>query len=606
MGFLKKNRYIILLRIALGISIVAIGYLTTMFYYQVRDLDSSFESIENANAVQDELMNLLLVINDNEIKLSGFVITEDVELLQENFNNKKRVRKYVENLKKNSLQREYLEIKVKDLEKLIENKYLLFDKIILLIKNKPYDKPLLEALILKSKILNERIEYFLNDTVRFEIDKVKKYNKDYQEKIANCRNTVLILALLSVFIFLLSYSRMNDNILMLKKMNDDLKFLNETFNNAEVIAGFGSWKINLHTNTYTYSDNFFRLLGAEPQSFDPTLENISKYIHPDDVEYAIKTHQDSLAKQIPTSIIYRYVLPSGELKYIISIGNFTTNSEGETVKIGVNHDVTEHFKNTAELEEKNKRLTAINAELESFNNIVSHDLQEPLRKIQMFISRIESNDFGNISEQGKGYFNKIKVSANRMQNLMVDLVNYSRTIKGTKVFENVDLNDVLNEIIDELSITIEETNTTIRVGKLPVILGTQFQIQQLFMNIINNSLKYIQKGKTPEINIFSEDFFVDNSLDNNNNNNPQEGKVITNKDYFKIVISDNGIGFDQEYSQKIFQLFRRLETELTYEGTGLGLAICKKIVENHDGFIKAEGVLDVGAKFIIYFPKAKE
>ncbi|RZJ98853.1 MAG: PAS domain-containing sensor histidine kinase, partial [Flavobacterium sp.] len=387
---------------------------------------------------------------------------------------------------------------------------------------------------------------------------------------------------------------------ILKRVNDDLKLLNETFNNAEKIAGFGYWKVNLVTNDYTFSDNFYRFLEEEPKSFRPSLENFTKYIHPDDLEYVQKTDQDSIENQIPTSILYRYVLPSGALKYVISTANFWTNNKEESFKIGVIHDVTEQFKKTFELEENNKKLVAINAELESFNNIASHDLQEPLRKIQMFISRIESNDLTAMSESGKGYFDKIKLSANRMQNLMIDLVNYSRTIKSDKVFIKIDLNQMLKDVLEELSVNIEETKAKIFIDELPEIFGTKFQIQQLFVNLISNSLKYTRPNIIPEIQISIIDFFADDLKDAVNDTSD---KIISSKDYYKIIVSDNGIGFNQEYSHRIFQLFRRLETEITYTGTGLGLAICKKIIENHNGFIKAVGMPNIGAKFIIYLPK---
>lgn len=599
MKFLKQNKYVFLLRIALGISIIAIGYLTTMFYFQMKDLASSFQSIENTNTTKNELEHLFSILKEDEIKLSNLIIADDIAVSKGIFN-REEAKSKIANLRQLSIENKFFHHSILNLESLVDKKYVLFDEIVTLSKTTPFDKDVFKEKLFENKRFNDNLYRFLEDDVKPNLAGVKLQNENYPEKIASTRKTVFILAVLSILIFLLSYSKMNDNLLILKKVNDDLKLLNETFNNAEKIAGFGYWKVNLETNEYTFSDNFYRLLEEEAKHFIPNFYNLIKYIHPDDYQYVVKTDEDSIRNQIPTSILYRYILPSGTLKYVISTANFRTNNKGETFKIGVIHDVTEQFKKTFELEENNKKLIAINAELESFNNIASHDLQEPLRKIQMFISRIESNDLEAISEAGKGYFDKIKLSANRMQNLMIDLVNYSRTIKSDKVFIKVDLNEILRDVLEELAVNIEESKAKISIEALPEIFGTKFQIQQLFVNLISNSLKYTKPDAIPEIEISTDNLFVDDLKDAVNE---KSDKIITNKDYYKIIVSDNGIGFNQEYSQRIFQLFRRLETEITYTGTGLGLAICKKIIENHNGFIKAEGKLTIGAKFIIYLPR---
>lgn len=600
MKFLKQNKYVFLLRIALGISIIAIGYLTTMFYFQMKDLDSSFQSIENTNTIKNELEDLFSLLKEDEIKLSNLIIADDIAFSKGIFSREK-ARTKIANLKKLSVDKKFFYQSIHHLESLIDEKYILFGEIVALSQSIPLNENAFKEKLFENKRFNENLYNFLENDIKPNLAGVKLQNENYPEKIASSRKTVFILAVISVLIFLLFYSKMNDNLLILKKVNDDLMLLNETFNNAEKIAGFGYWKVNIETNEYTFSDNFYRLLEEEPERFHADFDNFMKYIHPDDYEYVIKTDKNSIENQIPTSILYRYILPSGELKYVISTANYRTNNKEKIFKIGVIHDVTEQFKKTFELEENNKKLIAINAELESFNNIASHDLQEPLRKIQMFISRIEANDLEAISEAGKGYFYKIKLSANRMQNLMIDLVNYSRTIKSDKVFAKLNLNEIIKDVLEELNGSVEETNAKISIEELPQIFGTKFQIQQLFVNLISNSLKYTKPNTIPEINVFTEDLFVDDLKDAVNE---KSDKIITNKDYYKIIVSDNGIGFNQEYSQRIFQLFKRLETEITYSGTGLGLAICKKISENHNGFIKAEGKLNVGAKFIIYLPKS--
>jgi signal transduction histidine kinase len=387
---------------------------------------------------------------------------------------------------------------------------------------------------------------------------------------------------------------MNVDIVELTKTNDELKFLNLSFNNAEKIAGFGHWKVNGQTGIYEFSDNFYRLLGEEPGAFEPKLSSVIKFIHPDDVDYVIERHNNSFVTEEPTSMMFRFILADGQTKYIKSVGSFSKNSTDELIKTGVLYDMTDQYEKTVELEESNSELKSINAELESFNNIVSHDLQEPLHKIQMFISRIEGSEIDEVSEKTKTYFAKIRLSANKMQTLLIDLVNYSRTIKGDKVYVDIDLKETIHRAIDELSSDIEDKNATIELGTLPKMKAISFQLDQLFINLISNALKYSKDDVAPQIHIYTEDIFE---------NVFYGDKLILDEEYHKIVLKDNGIGFKQEYAEKIFVLFQRLEKDPKYTGTGLGLAICKRIVDNHGGYIKVESEPNVGTEFNIYIPK---
>ncbi len=602
MKFLNFYKSSILLKVALGISIIAIGYLTTMFYFQMRDLNSSFNAIENANNTQVKVEKLISLLKDGEIKLHSYIITKHLSFLDDDDREKSIVENNLNDLKNKFKKNRQLSIDFNELNYLVEARYKLLGKISTLAASTENNTILLNEKIIESHQINKQIDDLLNSTLTNEISLIKYHNKTYQERLKETRNTVLLIALVSILIFLLSYNKMNDNILSLKKMNDELKIVNEIFKTSEEIAGFGHWKYNLVTKKYTFSENLFKILEVSPDSFNEDEYSILKFLHPDDVEYASNIHFESIKNKQTTSLFYRVILPNGKIKYMSAIGSFTKNGKNQDVKIGVTQDITALNKSNIELKQKNDKLLAINTELESFNNIVSHDLQEPLRKIQMFISRIEDSELTNISDKGKEYFDKIKIASKRMQNLMIDMVNYSRTIKEDKVILPIDLNKVLNEIIERINITIEEYSAEVIVHQLPTIKGTHFQVNQLFENLISNSLKYKKDHLPPKIEIFEEVKFNDvvNELADLQNG---PIKNVTNKNYYKIVIKDNGIGFDPLYAQNIFQLFKRLETSNLYMGTGLGLAICKKIIENHNGYITADGQINVGSVFSIYFPK---
>lgn len=244
---------------------------------------------------------------------------------------------------------------------------------------------------------------------------------------------------------------------------------------------------------------------------------------------------------------------------------------------------------TKQLEENYYSLEKLNKELEAFAYISSHDLQEPLRKIQTFVSVISEKEVENLSEKGKEYFKRIQNSAERMQTLINDLLAYSRTSIDERKFEITDFKTVVEQVIDDLKEELEEKNAKIEINKMCESNIIPFQFRQLLYNIFSNALKFSRANIDPVISINCEIVNRENDFGDNER-------------HCHIKISDNGIGFDQKYGEKIFELFRSLHPKEEYNGTGIGLAIVKKIVENHGGTITASGRLQEGATFDIYLP----
>jgi len=246
-----------------------------------------------------------------------------------------------------------------------------------------------------------------------------------------------------------------------------------------------------------------------------------------------------------------------------------------------------------ELKQKNHKLELYNKELDSFTYIASHDLKEPIRKILTYSEQMEMESYQYLSELNRKQLNRIKHSAQRMQNLLNDLLLYSHVNISDKTFEDVDLNKIVDDVINNLKEEITETHTEIRADKLPVIKGMPFQIKQLFENLISNSIKYKQDQVAPAITIGG------NMVDEKD----LPEKFYKDSDhYYKLFIRDNGSGFEQVYAEKIFKLFQRLHSKTNKPGTGIGLTICKKIVDNHNGFIKATSEVNKGTTFEIYLP----
>jgi two-component system, chemotaxis family, CheB/CheR fusion protein len=247
-------------------------------------------------------------------------------------------------------------------------------------------------------------------------------------------------------------------------------------------------------------------------------------------------------------------------------------------------------------EEKEKRATELiiaNKELAAFTYISSHDLQEPLRKIRTIASRLLEKESQNLSDSGKNYFHLMQNAAERMQTLIQDLLAFSHLNTSERNFETTDLSVIIEEVKKEFKDIILEKNAVIEVKDICSVKVIPFQFGQLMHNLISNSLKFSNPNIPPHIEISST--IISNSKLNLVN-------LIPNKEYCHISISDNGIGFEKEFAEKIFEVFQKLHSKDEYAGTGIGLAIVKKIIENHNGIIIATSQLNIGTTFDIYIP----
>lgn len=243
-------------------------------------------------------------------------------------------------------------------------------------------------------------------------------------------------------------------------------------------------------------------------------------------------------------------------------------------------------------EKKYRKLSELlketNSELENINWISTHDLQEPLRKIQVISSRILSKE-KEISENVQDAIQRMNISANRMQTLLLDILKYTRLKHTDDAFTDINLNEIIDELRDEMSETINEKSTIIQAEELPKVKGVSFLLKQLFANLIANSIKYAAKDRSPVITITSSPVpMTYNGID---------------RDYYNVIhVKDNGIGFEPQFSEQIFNIFTKLHSNTEYKGSGVGLALCKKIMQNHKGYITAVSELGKGTVISLYFP----
>ncbi|MGV3503878.1 MAG: sensor histidine kinase [Adhaeribacter sp.] len=254
---------------------------------------------------------------------------------------------------------------------------------------------------------------------------------------------------------------------------------------------------------------------------------------------------------------------------------------------GFIHDITQQKLNEEKLRRYAAELERSNLELQDFAYVSSHDLQEPLRKIQAFGDRLLTKEYDNLSDQGKDYIGRMLNAASRMQHLINDLLAFSRVTSQSKAFVRVPLDKVLSGVLSDLEITIEQTGTVIHRKPLPEIEAEPTQMRQLFQNLISNAIKFRREGVKPEIWIEARHLQRQAHL-----------TATPGDETVEISIQDNGIGFEEKYLDRIFNIFQRLEGQ-KYEGSGIGLAICRKIAIRHGGDITATSVPGAGTRFVI-------
>lgn len=375
----------------------------------------------------------------------------------------------------------------------------------------------------------------------------------------------------------------------------DVEKFEEFFPYMEEVFKFGSYFVNLEKNEVKWSLGMYKILAVEPGKLTSNPESFYQFIVPEDRALCIEKIKDSIESREPYEMEFSLIDALGNLKRLSAKNFLKFNAANKLISYnGLIKDITEKFMRQQELEAQIKLLDKSNQNLQEFVYVASHDLQEPLRKIAIFSDRLQSK-FGTVlGTEGQNYLQRIINSGKGMQVLLEDLIDFSRLSFVEKIYTRTSLTAIVDDALHDLEMKIEESGATVAFSELPTLEVYPSQLKQLVMNLILNSIKFRKKDQPLRIEI--------------------KGKSVTHEDfpalslqentpYVQLDFSDNGIGFDQAFAERIFMVFQRLHGKVEYSGSGIGLSICKKIVENHNGFIFARGESQIGATFTVLLPQ---
>jgi PAS domain S-box-containing protein len=404
---------------------------------------------------------------------------------------------------------------------------------------------------------------------------------------------------------------------LLRKRNEEAE---EKARLAISSAHLGTYEIDLVTDEIKTDERFKEIWGVD--SDIPRSEYASR-IHPVDIDSRSKAHEESV-KSGNLHYEARVIWHDKSERWVKVKGKVLHDAEGKPSSLlGIIQDITDQksfaeklqkqvkerteeylaineelVATNEELRQANDNLLKANNELQEFAYVASHDLQEPLRKIQIFSNILSDRFSEHLNAQALAYLGKISTSATRMSDLIKDLLDYARLSERESLFKKMDLNQILKQVLDDFEVLILQRNIVVQSETLPVIECIPFQMNQLFYNLIGNAIKFSKKGHPGFIKIRVR-FLSDNEVEKNQ-------ALKKDSSYCELFFQDNGIGFSPQYAEQIFAIFQRLNDKSSYGGYGIGLALCRKIVHNHRGLIYAKGKENEGATFVVILPVSQQ
>jgi signal transduction histidine kinase len=368
------------------------------------------------------------------------------------------------------------------------------------------------------------------------------------------------------------------------------------FEETEQMLEYGTWTYHPRSGALSWTSGLYTLLGYDKSEIPQNIKHdfFMKHVLPEYADDFEKNLRTAITERSSMEFEYTVKTKSGELKNVFTKARVIVDFEDSLTVVGTTRDITLLRNFEKEQERHLHDLNRSNKALEEFAYVASHDLQEPVRKIAMFSERLRSKYSDMIDREGLLFIDRIVGAADNMKMLIDNLLEFSRANRSSEAFAPVNLQDVFQQVITNLELKIEETKSTISISGLPTIEAVGSEMEQLFSNLISNSIKFRRPSMIPHIEITGHQATVAEKT---------RYALPDDRTFHVIEVKDNGIGFEEEYTEKIFQIFHRLHGKAEYPGSGIGLAICKRIVDNHNGIIAARSLPGCGSTFTVILPE---
>jgi signal transduction histidine kinase/CHASE3 domain sensor protein len=600
-----KKLYVRLAFLGILVVILTVSVIT---YRNLENYTEEVRLVRHSNEVIKETELIMSIIKDAETGQRGFQLTGDTIYLDPYFSAisllPKRI-KFLDSLVNDSRQEE----NVDSLKLLIRDQFLIISNILANVERSGLYMDRYESNLLSRSRRNM-------DAIRVVGNEILTFEKQIFEKRANTENiyekitplSLLFYMIISLIGVIFLFTRivtaldkskeaerqLSENLIQQKLQIALVEERKVLLNEAESLSQMGSWKWTETNNEVVWSDGLYAIFDKKPGQVN-SLNNFLENVMPDDRSLMEKFLQEVITEKKGSKIDYR-IIKGDQVRYLsVTAKPQRISGKVDGVILGAVIDITESKVYEKQLQQYNEELKRSNEDLEQFAYVASHDLQEPLRKIRAFGDRLTAKYSSQLKEQGVDYIIRMQAAAARMQLLIDDLLSFSRVSRAEGEFQLLDSRSILVETLEDMDLLIKQEEADVRIGTMPDFHGDRLQIKRLFQNLVGNAVKFHKPDEKPVIDV-SGKLVETSEIDS------EVPLSLRGAQFVRFSIKDNGIGFDEKYAEKIFNIFQRLNGRTAYDGTGIGLAICRKIVENHKGYIAAKSIENIGSEFIVIFP----
>lgn len=601
-----NNLYV---RILFGGILVVLISVALITFRNLNSYTEEVRGIRHSNYVLRATAAILSSVRDAETGHRGYQLTRDTSYLEPYFNSLKALPSQLASLDSLLQGNPEQASRVDTLELVIENQFSIISQILSNARRSSlYMDRYESSLLAHGKDNMNEVRRVIHEITDLEEERVRKRISSESDFRTTTPISMLVYSLVALGAVTFLFTRtldslkkrdaaekqLRDNILILKREALAREERELILREAETLANLGSWKWYGNPQSMIWSEGAKGIFGRVDNDYKPDWNSFLENCHSEDYEAVDAFIKDVRSSLNRTEVSYRIEL-DGKLKYL-SLVAMPRVIGGKLIDIlGTVQDVTDQKVYEIQLKQFTAELQRSNQDLEQFAYVASHDLQEPLRKIRAFGDRLTSKYQSKLEEQGADYVLRMQSAAARMQSLIEELLSFSRVSRPGIVSENLSVDEIIAEIVEDLELQIRREKATIKASSIPPIKGERSQIKRLLQNLISNGIKFHKSGKSPTLEISGKVVKGSEVLTELN-------VQMSRLEYVWIEVKDDGIGFDEKYLEKIFNIFQRLHGRTEYEGTGIGLAICRKIVINHGGYITARSKENVGSVFIVILP----